>query len=103
MANPILQRFFQGRAIIPTKFNEPAEISLIKRRIIGEKYLTQTTASSVPFFQAKGNYLIMRSIVIRNQSAVHEGKHERGKLRCQNLSNSVSPLFNKLLNFTQQK
>ena len=89
MPNPVFERFFKNQSLISSKFNDTAEMLVMKKRIVGEKYLRQTTASSLPFFQARGNYLIMRSLVVRDQSAVHNCKHERSKARSGQLISSV--------------
>ena len=103
MTNPVYERFFKNSALISSKFNNTAEMLTLKKRLVGEKYLRQTTASSLPLFQARGNYLIMRSLIARDQSCVHSCKHERSKKRSEQLMTSVTPAFNRIMNFAVAK
>ena len=96
--NPVFERFFAKKEpILTSKFNDSPEMFLLKKRIIAEKYLAQTAVSSKPIFQTKGKYLLVRSIVLQDQSAVHQCLHKNSALRSANLTKSVVPVFNKLI------
>ncbi len=94
--NPVYQRFFAGKGCLSSKFNIAPELYLLKKQLLAERYATETLVTSSPFFVAKGRYLEMHSVCLRNQSAVHRTPHARSAAASAKLAASVAPLFNRL-------